>query len=626
MRRIFIKYLCICMVAALMVTILGIFIMQTYMNQRDNTSSSYEKLATIEEKLKSNDEEVVQLTNSLNDGSLAKTRAFARMIELNPELIENKNQLAEVCKLLAVDELHVIDEKGIITHSTVDAYVGFDMNGGDQTKPFMEILQDSSIELAQEPQVNAAGGILFQYIGVARTDAKGFVQVGVRPETLEEMLKGNTIDMVLANEDFKNTGYLFAIDKATKEVLAHPNSALIGNTAEAIGFGANLSTGEGKATIDGVTGYYVIDEYNDMLIGTMLPEDEYYEVRKNQTIVVFISMLIIFIVLILTLDMLVNRKIVRGIQNIAGQLRKITEGNLDLVVEERGNSEFELLSNSINQMVASMKDNLTKNAQLLEQQKQDMERTNLLIKEIKHTCANMEQVSSDTLENANQISSGTQKQKAELENLHQIMNDLSQQIKEGANVSSQVSGNTEESVKRMLHAKEDMTLLMDTIQEISDTSMEIEKIIDEINSIASQTNMLSLNASIEAARAGELGKGFAVVATQVGELAARCADAVKETTNLIMNTIHVVSKGKDIAGTVVDEFMVVADDMAGENQNVLKIAGMADHQVTAVQEAMSGLQRIAQVVEATVEVSESSQQTSENLAREMEILYKMVEK
>lgn len=625
MRKILIKYFCFCMIGALCITIVGIFGMQTYMNQRDNTNSSYEKLETVREKLQSNDHEIEQLTNSLGENALAKTRAFAYMIEQEPKLINDKNAMNEICRLLAVDELHVIDENGIITHSTVDAYVGFDMKSGEQTLPFMAIIDDPSIELAQEPQLNAAGGVLFQYIGVARTDAKGLVQVGVRPEVLEEMLAGTTIEVVLNSFDFKDTGYLFAVDKETKQILAHPNAALIGTDAAEAGFG-NLAVGKGEGTVDGVKGYYVVEEYEDMLIGTMLPASEYYSVRMNQTIVVFASMLIIFIVLIFVLDFLINQKIVRGIQNIAGELHLITEGNLDLVVEEKGNKEFELLSNSINQMVAGIKKNLTENKQLLEKQKKDMELTETLIEEIKHTCKNMEDVSKATLGNANEISKGTQEQKTELDNLHNIMDSLTTQIKTGAETSGQVSDNTGESVKRMLKAKEDMVVLMNTIEEISDTSKEIEKIIDEIDSIANQTNMLSLNASIEAARAGEMGKGFAVVATQVGELAFRSTEAVKETTDLIMNTLHVVSKGKEIAGTVVNEFMTVVDDMESESKNVLNIADMADGQVTEVMKAMDGLQKIARVVENNVEISLDSQKTSEDMAREMEQLYKLIER
>ena len=75
---------------------------------------------------------------------------------------------------LQVEELHVIDDKGIITHSTVDEYVGFDMGSGEQSAAFLELLDKPDEVMVQEPQQNAAAGILMQYVGVARQDAKGY--------------------------------------------------------------------------------------------------------------------------------------------------------------------------------------------------------------------------------------------------------------------------------------------------------------------------------------------------------------------------------------------------------------------------------------------------------------------
>lgn len=624
MKKIFTKHLCFYMVIALAITIISIFMMQTFLNRKDNTQKSYEKIQVVKEKIQSNEDQIQQLKNNLGENALAKAHAFAYMIEQDPKLIEDQSELIKLCNLLSVDELHVIDKTGVIVYSTVDAYLGFDMASGQQTAEFLDILSDPNLEIVQEPQHNAAAGILFQYIGVARKDAEGFVQVGVRPEVLEKMLAGTTIDVVLSSFDFGSKGYIFAIDASTNEILAHTHSSFIGQEASSVGYPKNMTAGKGTVTIDNTKFHYVTEEYNGMLIGTMLPDSEYYAERLNQTIVVSSSMFIIFISLILMINRLVDKKIVKGIHRIMDDLQAITKGNLDLTITENRNTEFKLLSENINLMVSSIKENIQKSEEALHKQKESMLRNETMIYNVKSFCENIDKISSETLNHTKSMRSGTQKQKNQVEKLHATMDELTKQLKENAVTSTEISTNTTQSVNHMMDAKENMEMLMKVIQETSDTSMKIITIIDEIESIASQTNMLSLNASIEAARAGDLGKGFAVVATQVGDLAARSTNAAKETTSLIMNTIDVVTKGKNLANTVVDDFLNVVAELEKENQNINEIANMANEQVKSVLEAVSGLEKIAEVVENNVLISENSEQTSEYLTAETSKLYRIV--
>jgi len=141
--------------------------------------------------------------------------------------------LQELTDRLIVDQLHVIDKDGIIVGSSIEDYIGFDMKSGEQSNAFMVIVEDPSKEIVQEPQVNVAEGIVMQYIGVARTDDKGLVQVGVRPEVLENMLANSTIDVVMKTIDFGEKGYVYAIS-SDGEILAHKNQDLIGKTAKVI--------------------------------------------------------------------------------------------------------------------------------------------------------------------------------------------------------------------------------------------------------------------------------------------------------------------------------------------------------------------------------------------------------
>ncbi len=613
MKKIFTQRLFYYMLAALVITITAIFCLQTAVNRADNTSSSQAKLEDVRQKLASNEANIAQLTENLSQDNLAKTRAFADILAADRSIFGNMDKLDQIRERLMVNELHIIDADGIITSSTIDAYIGFDMKSGEQSNAFMVIVDDPSIEIVQEPQVNVAEGIVMQYIGVARTDDKGLVQVGVRPEVLERTLAGTELSVVLKDIDFGENGYIYAIDTTSGLILAHNNASLVGTPAADAGFPSNL-TGRGKAVIDGTKGYYVAESCGDKVIGTFMPAGEYYAGRRSQTIVVSLSMMIIFGVLLLMISHMVDSKIVRGINRISSSMHEIAEGNFGITVDEQGNPEFIMLSDSINKMVAGIQQSIRENENLLTQQIQDMEHNKLMIQNIKNACRDLNAVSGETLENAENIFNGTGEQERAVEDLKLTMDQLTEELNNSVNASATVTAATGTTSDKILQTQSRMQLLTDSMQKISDMSMKIEKIIGEIDSIAQQTNMLSLNASIEAARAGDMGRGFAVVARQVGALATRSAQAARETTELIMNSISAVEDGRAITEQTVEAFDIVVENIEQTDHNIAEITSMVRQNVDIVAHAVSQIERISGVVEDNVRISQDTKQVSANMA------------
>ncbi len=624
MKKIFTQRLFCYMLAALLITITAIFGLQTVVSQTGNDSASRDKLEAVREKLADNEANIQQLTDNLGQDNLAKTRAFADMLAADKSIYGNAAKLNEIKERLMVNELHIIDEEGIITSSTIDAYIGFDMKSGEQSNAFMVIVDDPSIEIVQEPQVNVAEGVVVQYIGVARTDDKGLVQVGVRPEVLERTLAGTEISVVLRDIDFGETGYVYAIDAASGQILAHQNESLIGIAATDAGFPSNL-TGKGKAVIDGKKGYYMAEEYNGRIIGTFMPASEYYAGRLNQTVVVSLSLLLIFGVLLLMINRMVDDKIVSGINRISNSMKEIAGGKFDITVNEQGNPEFSMLSDSINKMVEGICQSIKENESLLVLQSQDMENNQRMIGDVKGVCTELNEVSGETLRNADDIFNGTGEQEKAVEDLKQIMSQLTQELNRSVSATVEVTEATGNTSEKIIETQSRMELLKDSMQKISDMSIAIEKIIGEINSIAQQTNMLSLNASIEAARAGDMGKGFAVVARQVGELAARSAQAAKETNELIMNSIKAVEDGREITDQTVEAFGIVVENIEKTDHDVEAITDMVKQNVDIVSHAVSQIERISNVVEQNVRISHDTKQVSTNMAEITGRLLEIVE-
>lgn len=623
MKKIFTKSLFIYMAVALVFTITAIFALQTFISKSNNRISSQDKLEDVKTKLENNKQSQEDLINNLGENNLAKARAFAGLLAADSSIYGNADKLDEIKDRLMVNELHIIDEDGIIRSSTIDNYIGFDMKSGEQSNAFMVINSDPSIEIVQEPQENVADGIVMQYIGVARTDAKGFVQIGVRPEVLEKMIASSALDVVMKTIDFGQTGYVYAIS-SDGEILAHKEDSLIGKNAAEVGFPEDL-TGNGRAVINGEKGYYFAEEYDGKIIGTFMPSSEYYKERRNQTVVVSLSLLIIFCILLFMINHMVDNKIVTGINHISNLMKDIAGGNFGITVNEHGNPEFEMLSESINKMVVNISQNIKENEALLEQQKEDMERNNTLIQNVKNACVDLNNVSGETLVNADDIYNGTGEQEKAVEDLKKIMEQLVEELKQSASASGSITKATGDSVKEILQTQSQMELLKDSMQKTSEMSTAIEKIIGEINSIAQRTNMLSLNASVEAARAGEMGRGFSVVATQIGELATRSAQAAKETNELITNSMRAVESGRKITDQTAESFDIAVANIENANQDIEKITRMVNQNVNIVIHATEQIEKISSVVEKNVQVSNNTKKVSSNMADITGKLLEMVE-
>ncbi len=615
------------MIIAFVITIIFIYQFQTAVIKRERTSVSQEKILHVQEKLKANNDDIARITENLSQSNLVKSRAFARLIKEDPSIIQSVEKINEIANILMVDELHVTDEHGVLKYGNIPEYIDLDFNKGEQTKPFLQILDDPSIEIVQEPQPNAAKGIMFQYIGVAREDQKGIVQVGVRPEILESMLENTKIETVLNEFDFGIDGYVFAIDKNSKQILAIKNKNLIGKLSSDVGFDDTIfSSNEGTAFVDGTEICFYADSYDDMIIGTAMPESEYFEQRYTQTVSVSISMFIIFLLLLILIGMLVNRKIVKGVHNIAAGLQRVKNGDLQVKIEELGNKEFKILSTGINSMVDGISKNLKDNEELMKQQKSVFDENIQLIENIKNVSFKINNASKKTFNMANSIYSGSTNQENSIVALNKSMELITEQLKNNASISTKVSNDANLVVSNILVTKDNMQKLNDSMKHIFESSNKIGNIINEVDSIATQTNMLAVNASIEAARAGEQGKGFAVVATQVGELAQKSADAAKETAGIISSTITAVEEGQKIAGKAVSEFLKFVNDIEDAGKNINQISIMTNNQVSDVMEVLSGLEQIAEISKESRISAVESKETSEELTKQAELLMKFVNK
>lgn len=172
---------------------------------------------------------------------------------------------------------------------------------------------------------------------------------------------------------------------------------------------------------------------------------------------------------------------------------------------------------------------------------------------------------------------------------------------------------------------DEMHNMVESMNRINVTSKKIENIIAEIESIASQTNLLSLNASIEAARAGEAGRGFAVVADEIRQLAEQSAQSAVGTRELVNNTLYEIGEGSKIAYKTADVLTGVVDAIQKIAETSKSLSENSQVQADSVEQANIGISRISEIVQSNSAAAEESFATSEELSAQATTMHELVE-
>ena len=228
-----------------------------------------------------------------------------------------------------------------------------------------------------------------------------------------------------------------------------------------------------------------------------------------------------------------------------------------------------------------------------------------------------EQVSSNAseVENASRsLADGATEQAGVIEELNATVDTVVDLAADTAKETQSASARVKASANKANEEKEKMNDLLTEMEHITEISKEIGNIITDIEDIASQTNLLSLNASIEAARAGEAGKGFAVVADQIGKLAADSAKSAVNTRDLIDKTLVEIEKGNTITRTTADAFNQIIADMESFAEIAQNTMEKANSQAESLGQIGQGIEQLSNVVQGNAASSEENTAISINLA------------
>ena len=361
-----------------------------------------------------------------------------------------------------------------------------------------------------------------------------------------------------------------------------------------------------------------------------------------------IIIIIVSIIIAMRISKMVARMFADPIVNIQKATAELEHGNLDIHVEKMYPDEIGEMTDSFNTAIGLLKQYVQELSRVLGEMaagnfnvSADVDFRGEFLKlndaietittSLSATLGNIHESSnqvslgaSQMAESAQALAEGATDQAASVQELTATIQDVTEAVIHSSEKALQSHKDAEAFRQDAEESNENIRLLNQAMERINETSREIANIIAAIEDIASQTNLLSLNASIEAARAGEAGKGFAVVADQIGKLASDSAASAVDTKNLIENSLLEIEKGNEIVSKATVAIESVIKGITSLAASTNEISELSETQANAMKQLESGIEQISEVIQNNSAAAQQSSATSEELSAQSEALEQLV--
>lgn len=300
-----------------------------------------------------------------------------------------------------------------------------------------------------------------------------------------------------------------------------------------------------------------------------------------------------------------KQNLLHMVQEISEVLEQMGNGNYNIQLEQEYVGEFTKIRDSLTVIIAKMRETLTT---------------------LKEVTVQIDSGSEQLAYAAEDLAQGSTDQAGQVSELVSVFEGMTQTMERNVDRAKESVDIASKAGYMLTQGNTKMQELKTAIGEISRCSEQIGTIIGTIESIASQTNLLSLNAAIEAARAGEAGKGFAVVADEIGKLALESSKAANTTKELIEISMEEINKGNTIAVSAVNSLKESVDAVSHVNELIQETAENAAVQAENMNHLRTGIKEISHSIQDNSAASQETSATSEELASQAERLNQMVQR